>query len=187
MNFNVDLFYFFNHNFHNPIFDAMMPIATHFGGFKVLVVVLILIIVYAHFKGKKTLKRVSVLALIAFLCSDIVTAILKHLIHEPRPFVTLDNVRLLIEESDPLSFPSGHTTSTFSFVTFYILNMKDLAKKHYRLIDVALIIFAILIPFYRMYVGVHYPGDVLAGAAIGIAGAWIVNRFGDKILSFLRF
>ena len=187
MSINVDLFYFFNHNFQNPIFDAVMPVVTHFGGFKVLVVVLILIIVYAHFKGKKTLKRITVLALVAFLCSDIVTAVLKHLIHEPRPFVTLDNVRLLITENDPLSFPSGHTTSTLSFVTFYILNMKELAKKHYKLVDAALIIFAIAIPFSRMYVGVHYPGDVLAGAVIGIVGALVVNKFGDKILLFLGF
>lgn len=75
MSINVDLFYFFNHNFQNPIFDAVMPVVTHFGGFKILVVVLILIIVYAHFKGKNTLKRITVLALVAFLCSDIVTAV----------------------------------------------------------------------------------------------------------------
>ena len=111
-NVNVDLFYFFNHNFQNPIFDAVMPIVTHFGGFKVLIVVLIAIIAYAHLKDKKTLKRITMFALFAFLCSDVVTAILKHLIMEPRPFVTLDNVRLLIVETDPLSFPSGHTTST---------------------------------------------------------------------------
>ena len=106
---------------------------------------------------------------------------IKHLICEPRPFVTLDNVRLLITETDPLSFPSGHTTSTLSFVTFFVLNMKELAEKHYKIIDAALILFAVLIPFSRMYVGVHYPGDVLAGAVIGILGAWIVNRYKTKI------
>ena len=185
MSLNVDLFYFFNHNLQNPIFDAVMPVVTHFGGFKVLVVVLILIIIYAHLSKKKTLKRITILALIAFLCSDFITAILKHLVHEPRPFVTLDNVRLLIEEGDPLSFPSGHTTSTFAFVTFYILNMKELAKEHYKLIDALLVIFAITIPLSRMYVGVHYPGDILAGAVIGLAGALVVNKFGDRIWSFL--
>lgn len=182
MSVNVDLFYFFNHNFQNPIFDAVMPVVTHFGGFKVLLVVLIAIILYAHLKGKKTLKRLSILALIAFLCSDIVTAILKNIICEPRPFVTLDNVHLLIAEDDPLSFPSGHTTSTLSFVTFYVLNMKELAKRHYKLIDVALIIFAVVIPFSRLYVGVHFPGDVLAGAIIGIVGALVVNRYKDRII-----
>ena len=44
MSVNVDMFYSFNHNFQNPIFDAVMPVVTHFGGFKVLVVVLIAII-----------------------------------------------------------------------------------------------------------------------------------------------
>ena len=182
MSVNVDLFYFFNHNFQNPIFDAVMPVVTHFGGFKVLVVVLIAIILYAHLKGKRILKRLTILALIAFLCSDIVTAILKHIICEPRPFVTLDNVHLLIAEDDPLSFPSGHTTSTFSVVTFFVLNMKELAKRHYKLIDAALIIFAVVIPFSRMYVGVHYLGDVLAGALIGIAGALIVNKYKNSII-----
>ena len=182
MSVNVDLFYFFNHNFQNSIFDNIMPIVTHFGGFKVLVVVLIVIILYAHLKGKKTLRRLTILALIAFLCSDIVTAILKHVIREPRPFVSLDNVRLLISENDPLSFPSGHTTSTLSVVTFYILNMKDLVKKHYMIIDAVLVIFAIVIPFSRMYVGVHYPGDVLAGAVIGIIGALIINKYKNRII-----
>lgn len=184
MDINLELFYFFNHNLQNPIFDAVMPVITHFGGFKVLVVVLIVIILYAHLKGKKTLRRITILALIAFLCSDLVTAILKNLVNEPRPFVSLDNVHLLITEDDPLSFPSGHSTSTLSVVTFYILNMKELAKKHYKLIDIALVIFALVIPFSRLYVGVHYPFDVLAGAIIGIIGALVVNRYKNKIIKF---
>ncbi|WP_405294736.1 phosphatase PAP2 family protein [Methanobrevibacter sp.] len=184
MDINLELFYFFNHNLQNPIFDAVMPVITHFGGFKVLVVVLIVIIFYAHLKGKKTLRRITILALIAFLCSDLVTAILKNLVNEPRPFVSLDNVHLLITEDDPLSFPSGHSTSTLSVVTFYILNMKELAKKHYKLIDIALVIFALVIPFSRLYVGVHYPFDVLAGAIIGIIGALVVNRYKNKIIKF---
>ena len=184
-NVNVDLFYFFNHNFQNSIFDSIMPIITHFGGFKVLIVVLIVIILYAHLKNKKTLKRITILALVAFLLSDLVTAVLKHIVNEPRPFVCLDNVHLLITENDPLSFPSGHTTSTFSVVTFFVLNMKELSKKYYKLIDVALIIFALIIPFSRMYVGVHFPGDVLSGAIIGIAGALIVNKYKNKIIEVL--
>ncbi len=182
MNINVYLFYIFNHNLQNPLFDSVMPVVTHFGGFKFLAVVLICIIVYAHIKKKKTLKRLGILALIAFLCSDLVAAVLKHIVNEPRPFVSLDNLRLLIEEADPLSFPSGHTTSTFSVVTFFILNMKQLAERHYKLINVLLIIFALIVPFSRMYVGVHYPGDVLAGAIIGIGGALLINHFKDSIL-----
>lgn len=182
MNINVDLFYFFNHNLQNPVFDAIMPIVTHLGGFEVLVLVLIAVILYAHLNNKKTLKRLSILALIAFLCSDIFTALLKHLIREPRPFVTLDNVRLLIAENDPLSFPSGHTTSTWAFVTFLALNMKELTESYYKLIDAALVVFAIVIPFSRIYVGVHYPGDVLAGAVIGIVGALIVNKYKNRIM-----
>jgi undecaprenyl-diphosphatase len=124
-----------------------LPIVTHFGGFEFLLALLIVIILYAHFKNKKTLKKFTILALIALLFSGLMVFLLKHLIHEPRPFVSFADVHLLVVEDDPLSFPSGHTTSTLVVVTFFILNMKELAKKHYRIIDVLLVIFAIAIPF----------------------------------------
>ena len=185
-NINVELFQFFNHSLENPFFNAFMPFITHFGGFIWLVVIMLLVIGYAWIKNKQSLRKIAILTLIALLFSDLIVFCIKHLINAPRPFISLSNVNLLIAENDPYSFPSGHVTSTFSVVTFFILNMKELAKKHYMLADIALIIFAIVIMFSRVYVGVHYPGDVLAGAIIGICGAFIINRFKDEILSIIK-
>ena len=64
--------------------------------------------------------------------------------------------------------------------------MKEFAKKNYLVIDIALVIFAVLIAFSRMYVGVHYPGDILAGAIVGIVGALVINKFKDKIFGISR-
>ena len=185
MSINVDLFYFINHNMHNPIFDLIMPLFTHFGGFIFMVCILVAVILFARFTKRNTLKRIAILALIALLLSDVIVLCLKHIVNEPRPFMVLDNVNLLIVEDDPYSFPSGHTASTFSVITFFVLNMKELVKKHYLAVNTALIIFALIIPFSRVYVGVHYPGDVFAGALIGMTGALFVNHFKDKILGIL--
>ena len=91
---------------------------------------------------------------IAVLFCDGISFALKHMIHEPRPFMSLDNVHLLITEDDLNSFPSGHTTTTVALVVSLILNMKELSEKHYLIIDIALMIFAVIISFSRMYVGV---------------------------------
>lgn len=163
-----------------------MPIFTYFGGFKFLVLIFIAVILYAQITRRYTLRKVAVIVFISLLFSGAITFVLKHLIHEPRPFMALDNVRLLITETDLNSFPSGHTTCTIAIVTSLILNMKQLARKYYWIIDVALVVFAMLIPFSRMYVGVHYPGDIMAGFIVGLAGALIINRYKEKICSFLK-
>ncbi len=185
-NINVDLFNFFNHGLQNPILDGVMPIFTHFGGFKFLMLVMIAVILYAQITKRKTLRNVFVITLIAVLFADGISFVLKHVIHEPRPFMSMDNVHLLITEDDLNSFPSGHTTTTIALVVSLILNMKDLAEKNYLIIDILLVIFAILIPFSRMYVGVHYPEDILAGAVIGLVGALVINKFKDQILSIIK-
>ena len=59
--------------------------------------------------------------------------------------------------------------------------MKKLTEKHYKVIDIFLIIFAVLIAFSRIYVGVHYPFDVLAGIILGLFGAFVVNKYKDNI------
>ena len=186
MNINVDIFNFFNHSLQNPVFDSIMPILTNFGEFEFLLLIIIAAILYAQITRRKTLKKVAIIALAALLFSDAIAFVLKHMVHETRPFMSLDNVRLLVREDDLNSFPSGHTTSTVAVVTALILNMKELSKKHYLILDIVLVIFAVLIGFSRMYVGVHYPGDVLAGAVIGLIGAFTNNHFKDKIFDILE-
>ena len=185
-NVNVDLFNFFNHGLQSPVLDGIMPIFTHFGGFKFIILILVVVILFARITKRDTLKKVAIITLGVLLFSAAIAFVLKHVVHEPRPFMSLDNVHLLIAEDDLNSFPSGHATSTFAVVTSLILNMKEFAKKNYLVIDIALVIFAVLIAFSRMYLGVHYPGDILAGAIVGIVGALVINKFKDKIFGISR-
>lgn len=183
MNINEGLFIYINQYMQNSVLDAVMPIITHFGGFIWLILIVFAIFLFAKVTRRETLKKVALLALIALLVSDLIALLLKQIVQEPRPFVTLENVRQLIPESDPCSFPSGHATSTLAVVSIFLLNMDDLIKKHQVIIDIALAAFAIVIMFSRLYVGVHYPFDVLCGALIGIVGAFTVNYYKDRILS----
>ena len=187
MSINEIFFYYINNNLQNPIFDAVLPYITHLGGFVWMLMIVLLVILYAKLKNKETLKKVAIIALIALLLSDLVTYAIKLVVQEPRPYMVLDNVRLLIFEDDVFAFPSGHATSTLAVISVFLLNIEDLAKKHYKILSVLLTLFAIVILFSRIYCGVHYPFDVLSGALIGIAGALIVNRYKDKILSKIKF
>ena len=183
---NVNLFNFINHTLQNSFFDSFMPIMTHFGGFKFLFAFLLVIIIYSYIKNYQTINRIAVLALISLLLTDLVVVLLKFSVCETRPFVALDNVHLLISEDDPFSFPSGHTASTFSVVIIAVLNMKELLKKHYKIVNLILILFSVLIPFSRVYVGVHYPFDVLAGFIIASNFAFLINKYKDKIFGFMK-
>ena len=187
MGVNEALFEFINHGLQNPVLDAVMPYLTQFGDFIFIFLVVVAVLLYARISGRDTLKKVALITLISLLVAGGIAVFLKHLVHEPRPFMSLDNVHLLVMEDDPDSFPSGHTTAVFAVVFSLILNMKSLCKKHYKTIDVLLVIFALLIPFSRMYLGLHYPGDVLAGAIVGILTAFLVNRYKEEILSIIKF
>nr|WP_294999972.1 phosphatase PAP2 family protein [uncultured Methanobrevibacter sp.] len=186
MSVNTNLFIYINNNLQNPFLDAVMPAITDLGGFVFLLLIVIIVILYAKISKRETLKKVAIVALIALLFSDVITLLLKHIIQEPRPFMALDNVRLLIVEDDPCSFPSGHASSVFAVVSVFIFNMEKLVRKYHLAISAVLLVFAIAILFSRVYCGVHYPDDVAAGAIIGIFGALIVNRFKEKIFGILR-
>ena len=186
MDINEALFIYINQHLQNPTLDMIMSGITDLGGFIILILVVLALIIFAHLTKRQTLKRVAIIALIALLLSDLIAVFLKNYVHEPRPFMTLKNVHLIVTENDSNSFPSGHATSTLAVISVFLLNMDDLVKKYHVIIDFALLIFAVLIMFSRVYCGVHYPFDVLAGALIGILGALVVNYFKDKIYTILR-
>ena len=93
-------------------------------------------------------------------CTLINTVLLKNLVQRARPFDVVKGLTILIGRPSGFSFPSGHTSTSFA-CAWAIMSME---KKF----AVPAFILAALIAFSRVYVGVHYPTDVMAGAVIGI-------------------
>lgn len=109
-------------------------------------------------------------ALLAALLAYAARSGLGALVGRARPFVALPDTQLLIP-MDHLydSFPSGH--AALSFALAYIV------FKHDRDWGIAFFILAAVVAVSRVFVGVHFPVDVLFGAVVGILAGWIVQRF----------
>lgn len=115
--------------------------------------------------------EISKLCLYALLISAGIVLCLKLGIVEERPFKTLGHVHQLVVPTEPNSFPSGHTSSTFSVVT--VLADQFWQKK---ILVGVLIIFSLFLAFSRVYCGVHYPLDVFVGAMVGILSGILVLK-----------
>jgi undecaprenyl-diphosphatase len=86
---------------------------------------------------------------------------LKHRLVRERPYVRLVGVECVMPPLDRYSFPSGHTLHAVLFTT--------LAVSHVPMLSVVLVPFAVLVAASRVVLGLHYPSDVMVGAAIGAA------------------
>lgn len=180
---NVMLFYFINNNLQNNVFDFIMPIITDLGSLIIVLTICFILLAYGSITKNIKIKKLAILGLIAITITTISIYILKTIVAEPRPFVTLTDVNLLIHEADPLSFPSGHSGNIFALATAIGLNWTiNLRKKPVKLIWI-LIPLACLVGFSRIYNGVHYPFDVLIGAFIGMIGGVIATKIGKKYLN----
>ena len=113
--------------------------------------------------------RVGAAILVAESCS----ALLKEWIERDRPPVADPLPEPLVDTPATYSFPSGHATVSFACATTLALAVPRLSVPLYTL--------AVLISFSRVYVGVHYPLDVLAGAILGIAIAKALRMLGAAL------
>ena len=180
LNYNTALFYAVNDGMDNSVFNFIMPILTNFGNLIAWSLVCVLIFIFGGQYGKK----VALIGLLALFLSSAAILALKYIVAEPRPFLVLSHVHLLTTEND-YSFPSGHATASFAGAVAIGKKYSFIIKgKTYKLIY-PLLAFAAIIGFSRVYVGVHYPLDVIFGAVIGTIFALAVIRFEKKISSFI--
>lgn len=147
------------------ISDVTLPIAkfiTNFGGVIGLIVIAIIISTILIIKKQKLM---GFLVLLNLPLSGALNQILKRIVQRPRP-----TEYRLIEESG-YSFPSGHSMVSAAFYGFLIYlifkNVKDKKIKWLSIISLSVLI--ILIGVSRIYLGVHYTSDVLAGFVISIS------------------
>ena len=122
---------------------------------------------------KKTRKTgIVALCSIAF-CFIICNLWLKNYVARPRPYTMIPELTILIEPVKSFSFPSGHTANSFAIAMTYC---RMLPKKY----GIAAMILAGLIGFSRLYLGVHYPSDVLGGILVAWICSMIVYYIYDK-------
>ncbi len=154
----------------SSFFDA---IGRFFGGdyFLYLLVLVVAVLVF----DPQMRKRVVLALGSAFIARVGITEILKRLVSRSRPYEILDVNRLTVENEMANSFPSGHTTIYFAIAfAFY-------GTKYFW----PFLILAIIGSVGRIYVGMHYPLDILAGATIGAVTSLIVLRlFKSQIKSY---
>ena len=121
-------------------------------------------------------RKAGALALLAMvlglLCTNVV---LKHLVGRTRPWIDVAGLVPLVNEPDPNSFPSGHTCAAFAAGLSWA---RALPRRWMR---VTAVVLAVCMGLSRLYVGVHYPTDVLAGAVVGSLCAWAAWEIGVQV------
>ena len=134
---------------------------THLGDAGIIWIILAVLLLIS-----KRTRKAGIAAILALLLSLLITNVcIKNTVARIRPYEVIDGLRLMIEKQKDFSFPSGHTSASFAAAcAFY----HTLPKKW----GIAAVILAVLISLSRLYVGVHYPSDVLGGLIIGIFAGW---------------
>ncbi|MDO5294480.1 MAG: phosphatase PAP2 family protein [bacterium] len=160
-------------NVRNDVLTPIFKFITHLGDSGSIWIVLSLLLLVS----RKT-RKVGFAALLALLLSLIVNnGILKNVVGRTRPYDAVEGLRALIGRQRDLSFPSGHTGSSFAAA---IVLYRSLPKKY----GVPALVLAALIGLSRLYVGVHYPTDVIfaafSGTLLGLLALKMTNGAWDR-------
>ncbi len=150
---------FYLQSLHNPILDKIMVNITSLGNLGAIwfIISIVLMII-------KRYRRYGVLLFVTLaLTGCLGSFVIKPLIARSRPCDVFKEVDILIRHPGGFSFPSGHTYLSFAAATVICFMNKKLG--------ILAFIFAVVMGFSRMYLFVHFPSDVVAGALLGVVVA----------------
>ena len=149
------VFMLFNMRGYPRWLDRFMWLATQLGNMLTAFITAFLLFILNY-------RRLAIVIIFGTLTLWLLVEIIKALSDRDRPFLTLDKTRVIGWRDKGDSFPSGHTTQIFFLMTLFIHHFQPGVP-----VTIALYAVAALVGFTRIYVGAHYPRDVIAGVVLG--------------------
>ena len=123
-------------------------------------------------------RRIGVRTLLILIYANFLNTSLKLLFHQPRPY-WLGNVKELTIEPT-YGIPSSHASSSISVGGYLITRIKENGTR------VVIGVIILLIGISRLYLGAHFPHDVLFGWLVGLAVLWAIAKWGEQVIGWLR-
>jgi len=160
---DLSIFYFFNHTISTGFLDKFFSTITNVNNWYIAYLILLGIL---FIKGGKRGKLAALgIILLIFVTDQTGHNFLKELFQRARPCNALPDVLTPLGCTGSFSFPSNHAINNFAAATFFAKLFPG-----YRSV---LFISAFLVAISRVYLGLHYPSDIIAGAAIGMIFGFI--------------
>lgn len=180
--FEGNILLWIQNNLRNDFTDPVVKFITHLGDHGYLWIALLLVLLCIP----KTRKAALIGAATLLMTYIITNLCLKPLVARPRPYEVIEGLTRIIEKQGDRSFPSGHTANSMAVgVSLWMVSRKyEEFKKLYfpKAAGWFVLVLSILIGLSRLYVGVHFPTDVLGGAVIAIVDSIVVWVVAKKIM-----
>ena len=155
---DTNLFLFLNRALANPVFDWLMPILSN----RLWLIPLSCLCLVLLIRGHKRERLAVILTILVIAIADPLGArVIRPLVKRPRPSRTVENARVLGKKGGKYGFPSNHAAN--------VTGVMVILSFFYRRWKYWFCLLAVLVGFSRIYLGVHYPGDVVAGMGMGVA------------------
>lgn len=163
---------------HDPLLDEVMWFFSYSWP-TVLIVLAVAFAFYKKYHAKKAVEFIVGCAIV-FACADLTSNAIKHKVERYRPTHNLeikDQIHTVNEyRGGKFTFFSGHAANTFGIITFIFLCINWLQLKYKAL----LFLYPLIVIYSRMYLGVHYPSDVITGMLVGIFFGYLVYQIMNK-------